>query len=87
MPKLSVALLAAVLGFALAGSTAQAAPPPGKSTVVLVHAYLRSFLATVPGPIVLVGHSDGGFVLTSAAAGNSNVGALVYVAAFAPDLG
>lgn len=50
-------------------------------------AYLQHFLASVPGPIVLVGHSYGGFVLTNAAAGNPNVKALVYIAAFAPDQG
>ena len=50
-------------------------------------AYLRSFLATIPGPIVLVGHSYGGVVITNAATGNPNVKALVYVAAFAPDAG
>lgn len=49
--------------------------------------YLRDFLATVPGPIVLVGHSYGGFVMTNAATGNADVKALVYVAAFAPDEG
>ena len=50
-------------------------------------AYLRSFLATIAGPIVLVGHSYGGVVITNAATGNPNVKALVYVAAFAPDAG
>lgn len=49
--------------------------------------YLRTFLATVPGPIVLVGHSYGGAVITNAATGNPNVKALVYVDAFAPDQG
>jgi pimeloyl-ACP methyl ester carboxylesterase len=49
--------------------------------------YLASVLATIPGPIVLVGHSYGGEVITNAAAGNPNVKALVYVAAFAPDQG
>jgi pimeloyl-ACP methyl ester carboxylesterase len=39
------------------------------------------------GPVVLVGHSYGGAVITNAAAGLSNVKALVYVAAFAPDAG
>ncbi len=47
-------------------------------------AYLASFLATVDGPVVLAGHSYGGFVITNAALGNPNVKALVYVAAFAP---
>ena len=39
------------------------------------------------GPVVLVGHSYGGAVITQAAAGNANVKALVYVAAFAPEVG
>jgi len=50
-------------------------------------AYLSSFLATISGPIVLVGHSYGGFVITDAATGNSNVKALVYVDAFIPAAG
>lgn len=37
------------------------------------------------GPVVVVGHSYGGAVITAAAAGNAHVKALVYVAAFAPD--
>jgi pimeloyl-ACP methyl ester carboxylesterase len=49
--------------------------------------YLRSVLATVPGPVVLVGHSYGGAVITNAARGADNVKALVYVAAFVPDAG
>ena len=39
------------------------------------------------GPVVVVGHSYGGAVISSAAAGNANVSALVYVAALAPDSG
>ena len=50
-------------------------------------AYLSSVLDTISGPIVLVGHSYGGMVLTNAATGNGNVKALVYIAAFAPDEG
>nr|WP_221375055.1 alpha/beta hydrolase [Actinoplanes polyasparticus] len=50
-------------------------------------AYLGSVLATLSGPLVLVGHSYGGVVITNAAVGNPNVKALVYVAAFAPDKG
>ncbi|GAA1531244.1 alpha/beta hydrolase [Kribbella lupini] len=46
--------------------------------------YLRSVLAGIKGPIVLVGHSYGGQVMTPAATGNQNVKALVYIAAFAP---
>ncbi|MET9564154.1 alpha/beta fold hydrolase [Streptomyces tauricus] len=50
-------------------------------------AYLADYLKTVNGPIVLVGHSYGGSVITQAAVGNSHVTALVYLAAFAPDKG
>src|SRR5436853_1114230 len=39
------------------------------------------------GPVVLVGHSYGGAVITAAAAGSSNVKSLVYIAAFAPEVG
>lgn len=39
------------------------------------------------GPVVAVGHSYGGAVITGAAAGNANVKALVYLAAFAPEAG
>jgi pimeloyl-ACP methyl ester carboxylesterase len=47
--------------------------------------YLASYLATIAGPIVLVAHSYGGFVITNAATGNANVRALVYIDSFAPD--
>jgi pimeloyl-ACP methyl ester carboxylesterase len=49
--------------------------------------YVKNFLATVPGPIVLVGHSYGGSVITNAAEDNAEVKALVYVDAAAPDVG
>jgi pimeloyl-ACP methyl ester carboxylesterase len=47
--------------------------------------YLESCLRSVKGPIVLVGHSYGGSVISDAAAGNPEVKALVYIAAFIPD--
>jgi len=50
-------------------------------------AYVASALAQVPGPVLAVGHSYGGAVLTNAAATAGNVIGLVYVAAFAPDQG
>ncbi|GGX76172.1 alpha/beta fold hydrolase [Streptomyces fructofermentans] len=50
-------------------------------------AYVKDVLAGIKGPIVLAGHSYGGMVISNAATGNSNVKALVYVAAFAPDKG
>jgi pimeloyl-ACP methyl ester carboxylesterase len=50
-------------------------------------AYIHSVLTTISGPIVLVGHSYGGAVITNAAVGVPNVKALVYIAGFAPDQG
>jgi pimeloyl-ACP methyl ester carboxylesterase len=49
--------------------------------------YIRSVLQSINGPIVLVGHSYGGAVISNAARGVPNVKALVYIAAFAPDTG
>lgn len=46
--------------------------------------YVADFLKTVRGPIVLVGHSYGGAVITNAAAGVPGVKALIYVDASAP---
>ncbi|WP_331769224.1 alpha/beta hydrolase (plasmid) [Embleya sp. NBC_00888] len=50
-------------------------------------AYIRSVLDSVPGPIVLVGHSYGGSVISQAAADAPRIKALVYIAAFVPDIG
>ncbi|MFI8308200.1 alpha/beta fold hydrolase [Streptomyces sp. NPDC085927] len=49
--------------------------------------YLAALLKTIKGPLVLVGHSYGGAVITNAAVGNPNVKSLVYIAGFAPDKG
>src|SRR3954464_7164464 len=50
--------------------------------------YVASFVAQrTTGPVVLVGHSYGGFVITNAATGGGDVKALVYVDAFIPDEG
>jgi pimeloyl-ACP methyl ester carboxylesterase len=50
-------------------------------------AYLLSVLQTISGPIVLVGHSYAGFPISDAAAEDSAVKALVYVAAYIPEAG
>jgi pimeloyl-ACP methyl ester carboxylesterase len=50
-------------------------------------AYVASALAQLPGPVLAVGHSYGGAIITNAAARAGNVVGLVYVAAFAPDEG
>ncbi len=62
-------------------------PPNPLSGLVGDAATLADFLRTVPGPIVLVGHSYGGVVITDAATGNPHVKALVYVDAFIPAQG
>ena len=49
--------------------------------------YLADLLKTIEGPIVLVGHSYGGAVITNAAAGNDQVVGLVYLAGWALDEG
>lgn len=63
------------------------APPNPLRGVSADAAYLRSVLKNIKGPVVLVGHSYGGMVITNAATGNANVRALVYIAAYAPDEG
>jgi pimeloyl-ACP methyl ester carboxylesterase len=50
-------------------------------------AYLAALLGTISGPIVLVGHSYGGAVMSNAAAGNEQVQALVFVNGWMPDEG
>ena len=49
--------------------------------------YVGSLLDSIHGPVILVGHSYGGNVITVAASGKSNVKALVYVSGVAPDVG
>jgi pimeloyl-ACP methyl ester carboxylesterase len=66
-----------------AGYTVYAPPNPLRG-VSYDSQYLADFLAPISGPIVLVGHSYGGFVITNAATGNPNVKALVYDDAFIP---
>ncbi|MGC5562167.1 alpha/beta fold hydrolase [Streptomyces sp. FR-108] len=50
-------------------------------------AYVSSYLAAIDGPVVLVGHSYGGAVITNAAASDPDVKALVYIAGFIPAKG
>jgi len=64
--------------------TAPANPLRG---IAIDSAYLATVLEETPGPVLAVGHSYGGAVITNAAANASNVVGLVYVAAFAPDEG
>lgn len=50
-------------------------------------AYIASLLSQIDGPVLLTGHSYGGAVITNAAAEVANVVGLLYVDAFAPDVG
>jgi pimeloyl-ACP methyl ester carboxylesterase len=50
-------------------------------------AYVGKVVESIKGPVVLVGHSYGGSVISAAAVGKNNVKALVYIAGFAPDAG
>ncbi|SFM20223.1 alpha/beta fold hydrolase [Variovorax sp. OV329] len=50
-------------------------------------AYVANLVDTIPGPVVMVGHSYGGAVISNAALGKPRVKGLVFVAAFAPDSG
>jgi pimeloyl-ACP methyl ester carboxylesterase len=63
------------------------APPNPLRGISQDSAYTASFLQQIDGPVLLVGHSYGGAVISNAAIGLDNVLGLVFVAAFAPDEG
>ena len=69
-----------------AGIQVTAAPNPLRG-ISHDSAYVASFIKQVPGPVLAVGHSYGGAVISNAATGLGNVVGLVFVAAFAPDEG
>jgi pimeloyl-ACP methyl ester carboxylesterase len=64
-----------------------ATPTLGLASVSDDVAIVRSTLDSIPGDKILVGHSYGGFVITNAASGRSDVRGLVYTAAYVPDVG
>ena len=64
-----------------------ATPALGMDSVAGDVAIVRSTLDSIAGDKILVGHSYGGFVITNAASGRSDVGGLVYTAAYVPDTG
>jgi len=68
------------------GYTVVAAPNPLRG-IASDAAYVGAVLKTVKGPVVLVGHSYGGAVISQAGASAGNVKALVYVDAFSLDVG
>ena len=63
------------------------APANPLRSISIDSAYINSLLEQIPGPVLAVGHSYGGAVITNAATNANNVVGLVYVAAFAPDEG
>jgi pimeloyl-ACP methyl ester carboxylesterase len=63
------------------------APPNPLRGLTYDSEYIASYLKQVKGPVILVGHSYGGAVITDAAAGDANVKALVYIAGWAPAKG
>ncbi len=69
-----------------AGFTVDAPPNPLRG-LPQDSSYLADFLSTISGPIVLVGHSYGGMVISNAATGNRQVKALVYDDAYVPAQG
>jgi len=69
-----------------AGVQVKAAPNPLRG-IVHDSAYVASFIDQIPGPVLAVGHSYGGAVISNAATEAENVVGLVFVAAFAPDEG
>jgi pimeloyl-ACP methyl ester carboxylesterase len=64
-----------------------ATPTLGLSSVAEDVAIVRSTLDSIPGDKILVGHSYGGFVITNAASGRTDIRGLVYTAAYVPDSG
>jgi pimeloyl-ACP methyl ester carboxylesterase len=64
-----------------------ATPALGLDSVADDVAIVRSTLDSIPGDKILVGHSYGGFVITNAASGRTDVRGLVYTAAYVPDGG
>jgi pimeloyl-ACP methyl ester carboxylesterase len=63
------------------------APPNPLRGISSDSAYIASVFGQISGPVLAVGHSYGGAVISNAATGASNVVGLVYVAAFATDEG
>ena len=64
-----------------------ATPALGLASVAEDVAIVRSTLDSIPGDKILVGHSYGGFVITNAASGRTDVRGLVYTAAYVPASG
>jgi pimeloyl-ACP methyl ester carboxylesterase len=69
-----------------AGQSVVALPNPLRS-LAFDAAAIAAYVGAIDGPVVLVGHSYGGAVITQASAELDNVVGLVYLAAFGLDVG
>src|SRR5450631_4726541 len=69
-----------------AGYTVYAPPNPLRG-LASDAATIATFVKAIPGPVILVGHSYGGAVISVASPSGPYVAALVYIDAFAPDEG
>jgi pimeloyl-ACP methyl ester carboxylesterase len=72
------------------GTHAPASPSAGERPTAGMHddaAVVAKELASIEGPVVLLGHSYGGIPITEAAAGARNVERLIYLCAWMPDEG
>ncbi len=76
---------AAVTELLLAAGVAVQAPANPLRGIASDSAYIASLLSQIDGPVLAVGHSYGGAIITNAAIEAGNVVGLVFVAAFAPD--
>ncbi|WP_205649418.1 alpha/beta fold hydrolase [Agromyces sp. LHK192] len=76
-----------VIGELASAGVVAFAPPTPLRGVASDAASLRAVVEAVDGPVLLVGHSYGGAVVTQASAGSANVVGLVFLAAFAPAVG
>jgi pimeloyl-ACP methyl ester carboxylesterase len=69
----------------LAAGVKVLAPANGLRGIAADSAYIRSVFDQIDGPVLAVGHSYGGAIISNAATGAGKVVGLVYVAAFAPE--
>jgi len=76
-----------VIGLLQADGYPVYAPPDPLRGLANDSATLSDFLKTLSGPVILVGHSYGGMVITNAATSDPDVKALVYINAFIPAQG
>jgi pimeloyl-ACP methyl ester carboxylesterase len=68
------------------GLAIKAPPNPLRGVTVTDAEYTKTVIGQIDGPVLLVGHSYGGAVITASGVADNVVG-LVYVAGFAPDEG